>query len=187
MTPRDAARLIAYLMVMFPTAKVSRDSARGLALALLDLEADEAEQVVAEAVLTHRWFPSLSELRLIAVRRRAGIPSESEAYGQIVRRSTDPTTAPALHPLASEALRLMGGLHSFRESTDPVRWQAQFTRLYADVVSRSLREDSLSGAGVPLEYEPGARPLDAALANPDVQRLIDRTARELERPPSGDG
>jgi len=176
----EAAHIVAYMLAAYPTANLNDDNGAAYVLTLTAYERDEVEQAAIELISTQKWFPSLSELGTAVLRRRLALPGDTTAYEQVRKRHSGST----LHPLVAEALEVMGGMASFRTTTDPERWHQSFARVYRDLVNQTLRNASLESAGIPLSYEPGVTPITDALAewDEDGQRLINEMARRITPP-----
>lgn len=182
MTAQEAARVVAFLVAAFPTAKLDLDQAGTYALQIADLDLDEAQQAARELSLTSKWLPSVAEIRDAAIRRRLGVPTAAAALEQLQARLAGGGRE-AAHPLVNDAVRLMGGLWSLQMTTQPTVWRAQFRDTYADLAAGRVRAESLASAGVPLDYRPGAAQLpagDERARDARVQRLIDGTAEGVK-------
>ena len=121
-----------------------KDALMELYLSLLETVPDEVfEAAVAEHIASSKWFPSISELRGLALDimiTGLGWPSVGEAWEMVVRHIRE---VPAVgqgkarrkeHPFVERAVASVGGWYTLRRSESPVADRARFMDAYREIL-----------------------------------------------------
>jgi hypothetical protein len=151
MRASEAAKMVAVLRAAFPRDKVGDETSPVYERYLADLEATEVWPVIDELVATRKWFPTVSEIRGLTIQRRVGAPSVARCFEAIAHYDKTARNVPRvrasefLHPLASTALKLSGGLHGYRGTTSPGVWRSQFRKIYEELLAERLVTENVQG------------------------------------------
>ena len=139
--------VMADLKRAFPSREVTADVVALYERLLSDVDADDLRAAADDLMRTRDRFPTVHELREAVVERRLALPTEQEALAQVLARvrwgaiaverdarGIETTGLPiTVHPLAAEAVALVGGYHALRTTETPSILRAQFLRAYGDL------------------------------------------------------
>lgn len=111
--------------------------------AIGDLPADVMHGAVHAWFRSHKWFPFPAELRELAVRSLAGLPSPQDAWLDAQRLARERTVFrwDAGHPAVVDALRDIGGARAVNESTALHHTRRDFLDAYAARVMAFVAKD----------------------------------------------
>lgn len=112
---------------------------------LSDLPIEAVEAATKNLRRSSDWFPTINQIREQAAEIALGLPGEATALAQIEQRmrwarGNRDETPPELHPVAKEALDLVGGAFAFKSADEPSVIRGQFLRLYRDLRVQAIRE-----------------------------------------------
>jgi hypothetical protein len=144
----NAQRVVAELALAFPASDVTPDTVRLYVRALSDVPLDQLEVAVQELIATRTsaFLPTVAEIRLVAVRRALGAPSEVEALEQVIEYLADQGHPP--HRCVHRALHAVGGAYAWRVSENPSVLRGQFLAAYRGVVVAETQQASVRGIEV---------------------------------------
>lgn len=146
MRASEITKLLAVLRGAYPRDKVGDETLPVYIRYLSDLDATDVDRAVDEIIATRKFFPTVSEIRAAVVRGKLGAPNVALALvdlGKVLghqRAGHRVRPADYMHPLACEALKLMGGTHAYRASTAPGVWRSQFRKVYEEIVADEVFE-----------------------------------------------
>lgn len=145
-------RILASLEHAYPRQPLRPDTAAVYMRELADIPDDLLDGAVRAVIRESQWFPTVAEIRAKAADLQLGLPSEPDALAQIQARmewarqpEADRGDPPALHPLVDEALRRVGGWHSFRSTDQATIIRGQFGRLYGELRAGAIRATQVGG------------------------------------------
>lgn len=134
MKQSELAATIAILRAAYPAATLLNETSTVYETMLADLGAAEVQRAVYEHIATNNWFPSVAELRKRVAKHRVSAPGAAQALHQVQ------TGAVPMHPLARQALGLVGGTWEMRRTGNSTAWRAQFRDAYESLVEGALQD-----------------------------------------------
>jgi hypothetical protein len=162
--PSEAAMLWATIQGAYPNAVLSPATGKIYERFLLDLDATIADAAVFRLIGTHKFLPTIAEIRTMANDvARGPLRGAEEAWGDVVSeiRRVGAYGAPQLSdPLAAYAVERLGWRNLCGSSNDAAD-RARFCELYARARDRE-REATQASPG--LRGTGGARRLSSAVA-----------------------
>lgn len=142
MTPSEATRLAGMLKAAHPRQDIDEATLAIYAAFLADLDRDAGERAVREAIATIKFFPSIAEIRDLAMRGAIDAPPEHAAWNEVmraVRLDGRYRTPKWSHRAIAAAINAIGWV-SLCDSENLEADRAHFLRLYRDATESAVRE-----------------------------------------------
>lgn len=171
MKPSQVVRCLRRLRALYPDKLLSSETMASYAAMLADLSVDQLAAAIEKHAATSRYWPSVAELRALAVEDEAAPPAEI-AWGEVMRavssvgRYRSPQWS---HPAIEAAVEAVGGWQRVCDDDTEGVLRAHFYRTYNAYRERIERDANYSG----LPYKREARRLSSGDA---VVRLLDFVA-----------
>lgn len=143
---REPQTILADLGRAFPRGRPDAAGFQLYLLHLADVPPDALEAAVSMLIRTGEFFPTIRAIREAATEHVLDLPTDVEALDQITRRSDwarQPSASrgdpPIVHPLARQAVDLVGGYYAFRSTDNAGVIRSQFLRVYNGLREREVR------------------------------------------------
>jgi hypothetical protein len=128
------------LLGAYPNANVTEETIVVYETMLSDLPSNDVVQIVLEHIASSKWFPAIAEIREKVFNKQLDLPPAEAVLAWLNDGSVPEGSIPR------EAVRLCGGYHSYRHSTKPEIWRAEFRATYEKL--RKRERAKLSDAGL---------------------------------------
>jgi hypothetical protein len=140
----EVAKILGVMAVAYPNFELKKEMIEVYSECLSDMMVATLEDVIKNCMCKCKWFPTIAEIRQEAaglLMESAGIPNSFYAWKQVEdalgRRDRE------VHPLANEAVELMGGwlfvLYSWQDK--PSIERSRFIKVYDSIYQNKF--DSL--------------------------------------------
>jgi hypothetical protein len=152
----SAGPALGRLLRAFPKQPLTQDTFAEYGRDLADVDEGLLDAAATFLIRTSRepWFPTVGEIRAACAEIALALPTEAEAVAQVDARIAwarmgGSERAPAVHPLVTEALGMVGGYPALKTAEDPARARAAFARVYRTLrwIPRALGRLSLGCTG----------------------------------------
>jgi hypothetical protein len=152
MKPIEASELVAIIAAAFPSNRFTEKTCQIYETMLADLDRELAHRAVSRLVCTHRFPPTVAEIRAAATDLLlGGTRLGGDAWGDVgeaVRRFGRYQTPIFDDPIVADCVRQLGWL-SICDSTNDVADRARFIELYEGLAARA-RDNIVAGATLAL-------------------------------------
>ena len=153
MTPEQAGNLVAFLVAKYPNAHLTEENVRAYQDGLVDLDYEAGMSAVRRHSNESKWFPSIAEIRELALSEQLELPAPEEAWSEVMRAIDAVGSAgwPAWScPEIGQAVKAVSWHAICMSQLDQLGVkQAHFMRcyaVYAERTKRTLNRASAEGA-----------------------------------------
>ncbi len=138
----ECLKLIAVMVAGYPRAKFNQANADAYAAALVDLDREAMALAVQSLTRTHKWLPSIAEIRAAAVNVSCGErPLALAAWGSVcgaAERRGSYWSPKFRDPITQKCVESMGWRYLCRSTSDASD-RARFVELYDQLAERERR------------------------------------------------
>ncbi|TAK10581.1 MAG: hypothetical protein EPO32_14710 [Anaerolineae bacterium] len=175
MKPSETSKLLAIMAAAYPSAQLADETAFVYASTLGDLEFESVRAAVCRLIATHKFLPTVAEIREEEADLRVGpARAPGEAWGELLQEihHTGYMGTPSFRdPLVAQIVRSWGWRALCCEG-ELVSDRARFLELYAEL-QRRHRATVVSGMALPSHQDaPGLRD-----GSETTRRLAELTGR----------
>ena len=140
--PLDA--VIHDLVAAFPRDGIRDYTIRIYRDKLADVPIHLLEAAAHNLICTEQRFPTIAQIRTAIAELTLDLPSETEALAEVEAKlrwwHNQHGPRPSMHGAVRDALDHVGGIHAFREATEPAVIRGQFARYYREIRAARIRK-----------------------------------------------